>query len=85
MVIWFYMKTTIDIPDPLFRKTKATAAMRGESLRDFILSALRTHLSRETKTEGWKSVFGKASRKAVQQVDAVVKAEFSKIDPEDWK
>jgi hypothetical protein len=79
------MKTTIDIPDSLFRRTKARAAMRGESLRDFIVSALRTSLSRETRTEGWKSVFGKASSKAVREVDSMVEAEFSKVDVEDWK
>jgi hypothetical protein len=35
------MKTTIEIPDDLFRRIKATAALRGESLKDFITGALR--------------------------------------------
>ncbi len=27
------MKTTLDLPDPIFRKAKATAAGRGQSLK----------------------------------------------------
>lgn len=30
------MKTTLEIPDDLYRRTKATAALRGESLKDFV-------------------------------------------------
>jgi len=35
------MRTTIDLPDPLFREVKATAASRGLKLKEFIASALR--------------------------------------------
>ena len=35
------MRTTIDLPDPLFREVKATAASRGLKLKDFIAAALR--------------------------------------------
>jgi hypothetical protein len=34
------MRTTIDIPDPLFRETKALAAMRGITMKDFIIKAI---------------------------------------------
>jgi hypothetical protein len=34
------MKTTLDLPDPLFRKAKATAAERGQSLKEFVTEAL---------------------------------------------
>lgn len=34
------MRTTVDIPDAVFRETKALAAMRGISLKQFILEAL---------------------------------------------
>lgn len=34
------MRTTIDLPDALFRKTKATAALRGVSLKQLIIVAL---------------------------------------------
>ena len=35
------MRTTIDLPDNLFREVKATAASRGLKLKDFITAALR--------------------------------------------
>jgi hypothetical protein len=34
------MRTTIDIPDPIFRETKALAAMRGITMKQFILDAI---------------------------------------------
>jgi hypothetical protein len=34
------MRTTIDLPDPLYRRAKSTAASRGMKLKEFIQSAL---------------------------------------------
>ena len=39
------MKTTIDLPDLLFRKVKATAAAEGVSLKSFITKALEHRLN----------------------------------------
>ncbi len=38
------MRTTIDIPDKLFRQIKATVAMRGETLKSFLLRAAKSEL-----------------------------------------
>ncbi len=38
------MRMTIDLPDPLFRNVKATAASRGLKLKEFIADALRSAL-----------------------------------------
>jgi len=38
------MRTTIDLPDPLFRNVKATAASRGLKLKEFIADSLRSAL-----------------------------------------
>ncbi len=38
------MKTTIDLPDELFRRAKAVAALRGESLRQLITESLEKEL-----------------------------------------
>jgi hypothetical protein len=48
------MRTTIDLPDPLFREVKATAASRGLKLKDFIAAALRgaLHGERAPQTAG---------------------------------
>ena len=34
------MKTTIEMPDDLFRKAKAVAALRGQSMKDLITQLL---------------------------------------------
>lgn len=41
------MRTTIDIPDPLFREVKATAAKKGLLLKEFITAALIRELENE--------------------------------------
>ena len=38
------MKTTVEIPDDLYRKAKATAALRGIKLKDLIEDGLRLAL-----------------------------------------
>jgi len=48
------MKTTIDLPDPLFRAAKATAAANGYSLKAFIANSIRQSLNQEN--EDWRAV-----------------------------
>jgi predicted DNA-binding ribbon-helix-helix protein len=38
------MRTTIDLPDPLFRELKMAAAQRGTSLKDLIRAAVEEEL-----------------------------------------
>lgn len=38
------MKTTIEVPDKLFRDAKAAAAKRGESLKDLITRAIESEV-----------------------------------------
>ena len=38
------MRTTIDIPDKLFRRAKATASLRGITLKDFISQSVEHEL-----------------------------------------
>ena len=40
------MRTTVEIPDDLFRKAKAHAALKGIMLKDLVVSALRKELAR---------------------------------------
>jgi hypothetical protein len=39
------MKTTVDIPDDLFREAKARAALEGRKLKDMLADGLRAVLS----------------------------------------
>lgn len=83
------MKTTLEIPDDVFRRSKAAAAMRGESLKDFVTESLRVRLAAESENDpaesGWRRVFGQAKPEEVAEVDAVVVEEFETIDPDAWR
>ena len=82
------MKTTMELPDGLFRRVKSSASLRGRTMKEFITEALISALShgagRRRKETGWRAVFGKASRKDTQAVDSVIKGEFERINPSDW-
>lgn len=84
------MKTTLELPDPLFRKVKATAAERGQSLKDFVTEALREKLAADPAKAmpdepGWMQGFGKLSslHEETRRVQARVEEAFEIIDPED--
>lgn len=54
----FLVRTTVDLPDELYRRVKARAAMRGMKLKEYVAAALRDSLFersdgelRETGTE----------------------------------
>ncbi len=44
------MKTTVEVPDELYRRAKAEAALRGCKLREFIEEGLRLALEEPRKT-----------------------------------
>lgn len=39
------MRTSLDIPDPLFRHLKAKAALEGSTLRDLVLNLVKRGLN----------------------------------------
>ena len=84
-----FVRTTVDIPDDLFRRAKAAAALSGESLKETVIAALRAHLERQgtpaPQRPGWRAVFGLARREEVDSVDAVVADELEQVDPEEWR
>jgi len=43
------MRTSIDIPDELFRRTKAAAAIRGTTMKTMIIQALERDLDGSRK------------------------------------
>ena len=44
------MKTTVEIPDDLYRRAKAEAALRGRKLKDLVEEGLRLILQIQRKT-----------------------------------
>jgi hypothetical protein len=51
------MRTTIDLPDALFRKTKAIAALQGTSMKELIVRAVEREIDQSgaSKRPGGKS------------------------------
>lgn len=61
------MKTSIEIPDPLYRKAKSKAAERGQTLKEFVAEALREKLAGKAGAvppaePEWMQGFGKLRR-----------------------
>jgi hypothetical protein len=84
------MKTTIELPDALFRKAKSRAAERGQSLKDFVTDALQDKLAasagqRQPGEPEWMSGFGKLKRlhKETTRIQNAIDEEFETIEPED--
>jgi hypothetical protein len=42
-----FMRTTVDLPDALFRQVKSVAALRGSTLKEFIQDALQRAITSE--------------------------------------
>ena len=84
------MKTTLEIPDRLFRRAKATAAERGQSLKDLVSEALQEKLSvrpaRVAAAEPeWMAGFGKLRRlrKETGRIQRRIDGAFEIVEPED--
>jgi hypothetical protein len=83
------MKTTIDIPDELFRLAKARASLSGISLRQFVTDTLRAQLEREEKQAQatdppWMKGFGSLADLATEtaRIRALIEEEFESIETE---
>jgi hypothetical protein len=84
------MKTTIDLPDPLFRKAKAKAAERGQTLKDLFTEALRDKPGGDDAKSGkgepdWMQGFGKLRRlrSETARIQSAIDEAFEVIEPED--
>jgi len=89
------MKTTVEIPDALFRRAKATAAERGVSLKLLLTDAVREHLQRDVRdtTENkpavpaWMSAFGglRHLHKETKRINRILEREFEQIEVDEWR
>lgn len=83
------MKTTVEIPDSLFRKAKAKAAERGQTLKEFISEALQERLARGSNGRPgepeWMRGFGKLQhlRRETARIQRRIDEIFESIEPED--
>jgi hypothetical protein len=82
------MKTTLEIPDALFRRAKSAAAERGIPLRELVSEALADKLRvNRIEERPWMKSFGKlrAFRKETARINRIIEEEFEQIEPEDRK
>jgi len=81
------VKTTLEIPDDLFREMKAAAALRGIRLRDFVTDAISGHLARMKKADSrWSQLLPpppKVARTEMRRIHELIQAESERIDVED--
>jgi hypothetical protein len=82
------MKTTLEIPDALFRRAKSAAAEKGIPFRELVSEALAEKLRAGARDDKpWMKSFGKlrSLRKETARIDTIIEAEFGQIEPEDWR
>jgi hypothetical protein len=84
------MKTTVEVPDALFRRVKSKAAERGQTLREFVTQALQDKLATGTSAlrsgePEWMRGFGKLRRlrKETGRIQQRIHEAFEVVEPED--
>jgi len=84
------VKTTIDIPDGLFRRAKSRAAERGQTLKEFVSAALQEKLAPRGSTARsaepeWMQAFGKLRhlQKETARIQERIHDTFEVVEPED--
>jgi hypothetical protein len=84
------MKTTIEIPDRLFRTAKSRAAERGQTLKQLVAEALQEKLSPKSgqappDEPEWMQGFGGLRRLHGEtlRIQASIDETFEVIEPED--
>ena len=81
------MKTTIEIPDAVFRRAKSRAAEEGIPLCRFVSEAVEEKLKvpRDTGGKPWLKMAGglRHLREESPRIPRLVEEEFEGIEPED--
>ena len=73
------MRTTIELPNALFRRTKATAALRGSSMKDLIVRAIE----REVGPRPSKPAKSQSSKLPVLHLKPGAKLDLTNFDFDD--
>jgi len=79
------MKTTLEIPDGIFRRAKSVAAERGIPLRVLVTEALADKLRAAGGSKPWMTAFGKLRhlRRETAKINRIIEEEFEQIEAED--
>jgi hypothetical protein len=83
------MKTTLEIPDLIFRRAKSTAARRGIPFREFVTEAVKDKLAADAKTseKPWVKHMGRLKhlRKESDRINRLIEEDSESIDAEMWR
>ena len=83
------MKTTLEIPDTVFRRAKSLAAQRGVPFREFVTEAVKEKLTADAKSveKPWVKHMGKLKRlrKETSRINRLIEEDSEKIDSEMWR
>jgi len=83
------VKTTLEIPESLFRRAKATAARQGRTLKQLVQEALSEKIARvdgaSRQQKPWMILAGglKHLHSENRRIERIIEAEFENIEPED--
>ncbi|MGA3090270.1 MAG: hypothetical protein ABSD75_16785 [Terriglobales bacterium] len=81
------MKTTLEIPDAIFRRAKAVAAERGNSFSSLVLEALadKLRVQRDRVSKPWMKTFGtlRHPHPETVRINRIIAAEFDRIETAD--
>jgi hypothetical protein len=86
--IWF-MKTTLNVRDDLYRRAKAQAALQGKSLGRFLEDAIERSLNQNKSDSiscaAWASALPRLSNQAATDLEnALAAPDFRTIDKGMW-
>jgi hypothetical protein len=78
------VKTTLEIPDVLFRRAKSVAAERGIPLRQFVTEAVQEKLDTTSQYGPWMKHMGKLKHlhNERRQIEKRVEEAFEQIERE---
>lgn len=81
------MKTTLKIPDAIFRRAKSIAGERGISVRELVTEAVKEKLAQTQapSEQPWMAGFGKLRRlrKETAKISRIIEEEFENGEAED--
>jgi len=82
------VKTTLEIPDAIFRRAKAKAAEHRIPLRQFVSEAVADKLEAKSRAgaKARMALAGKLRhlRRETVRISRLIEQEFEKIEPEEW-
>ena len=83
------VKTTLEIPDTVFRRAKSMAAQRGIPLREFVTEAVKDKLAAATSggEKPWVKHMGKLKhlRRETARINRIIEEDSEQIDAEMWR